>query len=251
MTDFTLFLHRIETVAGSPLTFVAFLALVLAWSCRWYFQRTLGYIEAVRQADPKSLRPEVLSFLERLILGFPKSMTRNHMTVLGWRYKFAAYVATLVCFVIVAAEMTVWAHPDGPGTAARILASRVRSQLDVEDAIEGLVSHGEPTAKDFEAIRELSHHFETGDESKAALGKLNGTSRPKPNNRDTSRKVTEVLSRLALTPGVDQQAISLFGLALRNLRGFEAISGLERLVSAGSFRLSTGLRNVGPSLCPS
>ena len=69
--------------------------------------------------------------------------------------------------------------------------------------------------------------------------------RPKPNDRDTSRKVTEVLSRLALTPGVDQQTISLFGLALRNLQGFEAISGLGRPVSAGSFRLSTGLRNVG------
>ena len=72
---------------------------------------------------------------------------------------------------------------------------------------------------------------------------------PKPNNRDTSRKVTEVLSRLALTPGADRRVISLFGLAIRNPRGFEAVSGLEQPASAGSFRLSTDLRSLRPLLC--
>ena len=42
---------------------------------------------------------------------------------------------------------------------------------------------------------------------------------------DTSRKVTEIQSRLALMHGVDQGAISLFGLALRNPWGFDAVSG--------------------------
>ncbi|MCI0378713.1 MAG: hypothetical protein L0215_13985, partial [Gemmataceae bacterium] len=94
----SLFLDKIQLVAGQPLTYVAFLILVLAWGLRWYFLRTERYLNRLREL-PEAGR---LSAFQLVILGFPENLTEGRLTVLRWRYLFAALVASLACLVILA-----------------------------------------------------------------------------------------------------------------------------------------------------
>jgi tetratricopeptide (TPR) repeat protein len=107
-----LFLDRLHLVAREPLTYAAFLVLVLAWTCRWYFARTQRYLEEFRKFSNKLPDKDKLSALQMLVLGFPESLSQQRLTVLRWRFMLAAYFATLLSLLMLGALLVhYWSMP--------------------------------------------------------------------------------------------------------------------------------------------
>jgi hypothetical protein len=102
------FLDKLQLVAHEPLTYVAFLALVGAWLWRAYFLRTKSYIDSQRNLPKR----DQLSGLQLLVLGYPAKITKNHLTLLQRRYFLVAFIATLICIIILAGLIThYWSLP--------------------------------------------------------------------------------------------------------------------------------------------
>jgi hypothetical protein len=103
-----LFLEKLQLVAHEPLTYVAFLVLVGAWLWRAYFLRTKDYIASLKTLPER----DQLSGLQLLALGYPQKVTANQLKLLQQRYFLIAFVATLVC-VIILAGLTIhyWSLP--------------------------------------------------------------------------------------------------------------------------------------------
>lgn len=94
----SLFLDKLQLVAGQPLTYVAFLMIVVGWGLRWYFLRTVNYLKSL----PDLPERDRLSAFQVAVLGFPNNLTENRLRLLNTRYVVACYIATLVAIIILA-----------------------------------------------------------------------------------------------------------------------------------------------------
>jgi hypothetical protein len=102
------FLEKLQLVAHEPLTYVAFLVLVGAWIWRAYFMRTKDYIASLKALPER----DQLSGLQLLALGFPQKVTTNQLKLLQQRYFLVAFIATLICLIILAALLIhYWSLP--------------------------------------------------------------------------------------------------------------------------------------------
>jgi hypothetical protein len=101
-------LEKLQLVAHEPLTYVAFLVLVGAWLWREYFLRTKDYLVGLKTLPKR----DQLSGLQLLALGYPQKVTTSQLKLLQQRYFLVAFVATLVCIIILAGLMIhYWSLP--------------------------------------------------------------------------------------------------------------------------------------------
>lgn len=156
----SLFLDKLPLVVGHPLAYVAFIILVLTWGWMAYFLRTRKHLEKLDQL-PDADR---LTALQALVLGFPKTLTKNRLKVFQWRYLLVAFVATLASTIILA------------GLAVHVYKSQQQDQIEQAEAerqeaeiraqIEQAVAERKEAEID-EALVRAIHHTEAGNWAEA------------------------------------------------------------------------------------
>ena len=154
------FLAKLHLVARQPLTYVAFLILIGAWLWRAYFLRTKDYIASLKDLPER----DQLSGLQLLVLGYPQEVTTNQLTLLQQRYFLIAFIATLVCLIILAGLLIhYWSLPadevkkrlqrlEKQGTkAADLLASideKVRGLDEQKHLLQSLLARYDENARE-------------------------------------------------------------------------------------------------------
>lgn len=94
----SIFLDQLAVVVGHPLAFIAFIFTLIAWSLRGY------YTWIVKRAEiaTKFPKPSQLTALQLLILGQPSSITKNYLALVGQRYRFVSYIASVLALLVIA-----------------------------------------------------------------------------------------------------------------------------------------------------
>lgn len=97
--DYSVFLDALKYVGTSPLTYVAFLAVVLVWGIRSYFE----HVQKMMQSLDKMPDADKLSFGTMVVLGFPKTLSKGRLEIIRMRYKLLALSITLVAVIVMIA----------------------------------------------------------------------------------------------------------------------------------------------------
>jgi hypothetical protein len=97
--DFRGFGDVLSQAASSPLSYVALVIALLIWLGVVYLAFKKRVYPRLLDLLPKNKR---YSAMELLFLGAPAGITDNQLKALRWRYALAAYVATLIFFVLIA-----------------------------------------------------------------------------------------------------------------------------------------------------
>src|SRR5262245_18670597 len=112
--DVSGFLDKLDLVGKNPLTYVAFLMLILGWVGAWYFFHKRVYPRILE----KIRHDQRYSALQLLVLGLPDNITDNRLKILRWRYLIVAYGMTLVVFLILAGLFAYyWTRPEEKSSA--------------------------------------------------------------------------------------------------------------------------------------
>jgi tetratricopeptide (TPR) repeat protein len=92
------FLEKLYLVKGDPLTYVAFLVLILGWLGPWYLFNKRVYPRILEQL-PKAKR---ITGLRMLLTGIPDEVTDQTLRATRWRFLLLAYGMTLLFLLIIA-----------------------------------------------------------------------------------------------------------------------------------------------------
>ena len=107
--DVSGFLDKLDLVGKNPLTYIAFLMLIVGWVGAWYFFHKRVYPKILEKISPDQRS----NALQLLVLGLPNNITDNRLKILRWRYLILAYGMTLVVFLILAGLFAYyWTRPE-------------------------------------------------------------------------------------------------------------------------------------------
>ncbi len=157
------FLDKLYLVAGSPLTYIAFLLLIFVWLGGLY----LSFRKRVWELLPDKDR---YSAAQLFFLGMPDTITANRLRVLGWRYLLLAYVVTLIFFLIMAGLLVYYLIQPGAEVITQNLAAQGAKLQEIADATQNLPAQGAKLQEIADATKRLDESLSEANRAFVLVG---------------------------------------------------------------------------------